>query len=98
LTAPGNPCQTIDRAIMPTQENCKMMLCIGYKSKKELAASIGQRLKYKETSFFGDEYRRDGEFMVAHRPALLPPASRKGAGREFFATVTMKDGLIAGVK
>ena len=74
------------------------MLVHGYKSKKELAAAIGQPLNYQETSFFGEEYKPDGSFMVAHRPLLLPPAKRKGAGREFFATVTMAGGKIAAVK
>lgn len=74
------------------------MLVHGYKSKKELAAAIGQPLNYEETSFFGPEYKPDGSFVVAHRPALLPPAQRKGAGREFFATVTMAGGKIAAVK
>lgn len=68
------------------------MLVTGYKSKAELKASIGKELRYRETSMFGDEFRPNGEFTVAHRPAVtgLP-------GREFFARVTMKDGLIAKV-
>lgn len=70
-----------------------MMLVTGYKSKKELKAAVGEPLKYQETSMFGPEYKADGEFTVAHRPAVtgLP-------GREFFATVTMQNGRIAKVK
>jgi hypothetical protein len=68
------------------------MLVTGYKSKKELKESVGQPLVYRETSMFGPEYKADGKFVVAHRPAItgLP-------GREFFAQVTMRDGLISKV-
>jgi hypothetical protein len=66
-----------------------MMLLTGYKSKKELKENIGQTLRYRETSVFGPEYLADGTFAAAHRPAVtgLP-------GREFFAKITMKNGLI----
>ncbi len=69
-----------------------MMLLTGYKSKKELTASIGKALQYQETSMFGEEFKRDGSFAGAHRPLVtgLP-------GREFFAKVTMANGLIAKV-
>ena len=69
------------------------MLVTGYKSKKELKENIGQRLIYQETSIFGPEYKSNGSFAVAHRPAItgLP-------GREFFAYVTMCDGLIEKVE
>lgn len=65
------------------------MLVTGYKSKKELKASVGEPLKYQETSMFGEEYSPNGTFVVAHRPRVtgLP-------GGEFFAKVTMVDGLI----
>jgi hypothetical protein len=70
-----------------------MMLLMGYKSKKELKESIGKPLDYQETSMFGAEYKADGSFVGAHRPAItrLP-------GREFFAQVTMANGLIQAVK
>lgn len=70
-----------------------MMLLTGYKSRKDLAAAIGQPLLYKETSVAGPEYKANGSFAGAHRPLVtgLP-------GREFFAEITMKDGLIAKVK
>lgn len=66
-----------------------MMLLTGYKSKKELKENIGQPLRYRETSIFGPEYLADGTFNAAHRPAVtgLP-------GREFFAKITMKNGLV----
>jgi hypothetical protein len=69
-----------------------MMLVTGYKSKKELKENIGRPLAYQETSIFGPEYRENGDLVVAHRPAItgLP-------GREFFACVTMRDGLISKV-
>tara|TARA_R110000744_G_scaffold79571_1_gene156173 strand:- start:809 stop:1021 length:213 start_codon:yes stop_codon:yes gene_type:complete len=66
-----------------------MMLLIGYTSKKELIASKGKALDYQETSFFGEEYKRDGTFCGAHRPAITGLA-----GKEFFAEITMKKGVI----
>jgi hypothetical protein len=75
-----------------------MLLVIGYTSKRELAESVGQPLSYEETSAFGPEYKRDGVLTVAHRPALVPMSQRKGLGREFFAQVTMENGLIKSVK
>ena len=70
-----------------------MMLVTGYPSKKALKASIGSRLSYRETSMFGDEYLSTGTFVGAHRPSMTG-----GKGREFFAEITMKDGLIVAVK
>lgn len=62
-----------------------------YPTKKDLKAAVGQPLKYRETSMFGDEYTANGEIVGAHRPHIT------GEGREYFATVTMKDGKIAKV-
>ncbi len=62
-----------------------------YPTKKDLKAAVGQPLKYRETSAFGAEYKRDGELLGWNRPHLT------SMGREFSATVTMKDGLIAKV-
>ena len=36
------------------------MIVFNYKSKKELAENIGNRLNYIETSMFGDEYLSNG--------------------------------------
>jgi hypothetical protein len=41
---------------------------------------------------FGEEYVSTGKLTGANRPHIT------GQGREFFATVTMKDGLIARVE
>jgi len=75
------------------------MLLTGYKSRKELATCIGEPLKYVETSMFGNEFKWDGSFTAMHRPLLkeyngitLPK------GREFGATITMANGLIAKVE
>ena len=65
-----------------------MTLVVRYPSKKELKSHVGSPLKYTETSMFGPEYRSDGVLTVANRPHIT------GMGREFFAQVTMKDGLI----
>ncbi len=67
------------------------MMLLHYASKKELKASIGKSLMYEETSMSGPEYKDDGSFTGARRPHL------QGGGREFFARVTMKNGLITKV-
>ena len=68
------------------------MIVFNYPSKKALKESIGQRLKYIETSMFGDEYLPNGFLTGANRPHIT------GKGREFFARVEMQDGLIKSVK
>lgn len=66
------------------------MLIVYYPSKKALRECVGQPLNYKETSMFGDEFKRNGTFAASNRPALSGVK-----GREFFASITMQDGLIA---
>lgn len=66
------------------------ILVTGYASKKELKEAIGQKLKYQETSMFGEEFKANGTFSVAHRPAM----GVNPKGREFFASVTMENSLI----
>tara|TARA_B100001059_G_C17688935_1_gene503869 strand:+ start:283 stop:489 length:207 start_codon:yes stop_codon:yes gene_type:complete len=68
------------------------MIVFNYPSKKVLKENVGQPLRYIETSMFGEQYVRDGQLTGANRPHIT------GLGREFFATVTMRDGKIAGVK
>lgn len=70
------------------------LLLIGYDSKKELKAHIGKPLDYVETSAFGAEYKANGSFSAAHRPALKV----RSTGREFFARITMENGLIKKVE
>ena len=65
-----------------------MTLVVRYNTKKDLKAAIGQPLKYTETSMFGPEYTPNGKLTVAGRPHIT------GMKREFFATVTMKNGVI----
>ena len=69
-----------------------MTLVANYPSKKELKANIGQPLRHTETSLFGLEYKPDGVLTVANRPHIT------GMGREFFAQVTMRAGVIESVK
>ena len=64
------------------------MMILDYPTKKELKQSIGKPLQYTETSFFGNEYLANGSFSGCNRPHLT------GYKREFFARVTMQDGLI----
>lgn len=68
-----------------------MMIAL-YASKKDLKAEIGKALNYQETTLFGAEYKPDGSFSVCNRPSITGIK-----GREFFAEVTMKNGLIAKV-
>ena len=68
------------------------MLVFNYESKKALKESIGKPLRYIETSMFGPEYRDNGVLTGANRPHITHK------GREFFAQVTMENGLIKGVK
>jgi hypothetical protein len=65
-----------------------MTLVVRYNSKKDLKEAVGQKLKYTETSMFGPEYKDNGTLTVAGRPHIT------GMKREFFAEVTMKDGII----
>lgn len=68
------------------------MLVFNYESKKALKENVGKPLRYIETSFFGAEYRDNGTLTGANRPHITHK------GREFFANVTMENGLIKGVK
>ena len=68
------------------------MLIFDYASKKELKENVGQKLNYIETSVFGPEYTPNGTLTGCNRPHIT------GHKREFFANVTMKDGIIVGVK
>ena len=68
------------------------MIVFNYPSKKELKTQIGQPLKYIETSMFGAEYIENGVLTGANRPHITHQ------GREFFANVTMENGLIKSVK
>jgi len=49
---------------------------------------IGKPLNYIETSMFGEEYKPNGTFVGCNRPHIT------GHKREFFASVTMENGLI----
>ena len=60
----------------------------GYKTKKDLKASVGKPLGYNETSMFGPEYKSTGSF------AIVGPSAYN---HKWFATVTMVEGKIAKV-
>lgn len=64
------------------------MIAATYKTKKSLKASIGQPLRYVETSMFGPEYRADGKITVVGPAPYV---------RKWYAQITMRDGLIAKV-
>jgi len=61
-----------------------------YKTKKELKAAVGQRLKATETSMFGPEKVEDGKVLV-----VGPCAHTR---RRWYAEVHMQDGKIKSVK
>ena len=69
------------------------MMIIHYTSKKELKENIGQALRYTETSMFGPEFKANGEFCGSNRPQITG-----AGGREFFAMITMENGLIKQVE
>ena len=78
------------------------MMIFRYFSKKELKESVGKPLRYTETSLFGDEYPEGGNGRVTgcNRPTITgitkfdPAKGKMVKAKEFFATVTLKDGLI----
>lgn len=61
----------------------------GYRFKKDLKAAVGQPLRVVETSMFGEEYNPNGQNIV-----VGPDAYTK---RDWFATVTCRDGIITEV-
>ena len=69
------------------------MMIFNYESKKVLKENVGERLKYTETSFFGEEYKSNGVLTGSNRPSITGIK-----GREFFANVTMEDDLIGKVE
>ena len=68
------------------------MIILDYPSKKALKEQAGCPLRYIETSAFGPEYRENGTLTGANRPSVT------GHKLEFFANVTMKDGVIDKVR
>jgi len=69
-----------------------MTMIVLYPTKKELKDSIGEPLKYRETSMFGNEYKFNGSVYGCNRPHIT------GFQREFFARITMVDGKISRVE
>jgi len=65
------------------------MLVANYTFKRVLKAAIGERLSYTETSLFGAEYVKDGKVVVVGPSAY---------NQKWYAEVTMRNGLIEGVK
>lgn len=65
------------------------MMSAHYPTKKVLKASIGQSLRYEETSWFGSEYGPNETFVV------VGPSSTQ---RKWYAEITMRDGLISKVR
>jgi len=75
------------------------MMILNYKSKKQVKENIGKPLDYTETSMFGLEYLTTGTFLGCNRPYSPEfPKFNLRKGREFFASITMENGMIKGVK
>lgn len=62
----------------------------GFRTKKELKAAVGQVPNFIETSMFGPEFKGDGRYTV-----VGPDPYSK---RDWYATVTVRDGRIAKVE
>ena len=70
-----------------------MTMLANYPSKKAIKEAIGESFKYTETSMFGAEYVDNGTMTVAGRPHM-----QSYVKREYFARVTVKDGIITKVQ
>jgi hypothetical protein len=65
------------------------MMGAGFLTKKGLKEAVGQSPRFVETSVFGPEYKGDGKYnVVGPHPHV----------RKWYATVTIKNGLIVAVK
>lgn len=64
------------------------MMGASYATKKDLKGSIGQPFRFVETSLFGAEYKGDGSYTVVGPSPTI---------RKWYATVTVKDGVISRV-
>ena len=74
------------------------MMIFVYKSKKQLKENIGKSLRYIETSMFGEEYTKNGTITGCNRPYSPEYGQIEDRkGREFFANVTIENGLIKAV-
>ena len=63
-----------------------MLIALDYGTKKKLKASVGLKLNYMETSIFGPEYSPNGVLTMTNLT------------HNWFATVTMKGGIIQRVE
>lgn len=61
------------------------MLAASYPTKKDLKASVGTKLRYTETSCFGEEYKSTGKLTVVGPSAY---------DRKWYAEVYMVNGFI----
>ena len=81
------------------------MIILPYASKKKLTESVGKPLRYSETSIFGEELPHGtGKVCGCNRPTITrimvtnPKTFKRTLAREFFAEVTVKDGILIKVK
>lgn len=65
------------------------LVAVGYVLKKDLKAAVGEKLRYKEVSLFGPEYKSTGTFSVVGPGEYV---------RKWFASVTTHNDLIIKVE
>lgn len=73
-----------------------MSILLYYPSKKAMRELVGQSrhvLRYDETSIFGAEVSDNCDVTGSNRPRITGIK-----GREFFASISIRDGIIKGVK
>ena len=75
----------------PDTEVC-MTLILQYPSKKALKTQVGKKLDFVDPSPIAKEYTPNGVVFGSNRPHLT------GYKTEFFAKITIKDGIIAKVE
>ena len=67
------------------------MLILLYESKKKLKEKVGNYLKFRDPSIFSSDFNNNGVVYGSNRPYLT------GYKREFYANVTLKNGVITKV-
>jgi len=60
----------------------------GHKTKKSLKSAVGHAPRFIETSMFGPEFKGDGDYCVVGPDPYI---------RKWYATITVKGGMIAKV-
>ena len=89
----GMPFLSLSRTKLPKKSKKLPVVDCNHTVTPEYRATLGLKSNYTETSYFGIEYKPNGNFSGSNRPHI-----NKQYKREFFAEVTMKDDKIVSVK